>query len=132
MSTKISNRFYHSIGKLFYAVASADQVIRQEEIQTLRKIIRDEWLKVDEAEDEFGSDAAFQIEVVFDWLMDNEYSSMKSFNEFKLFKHEHPGLFSATINNLLIQTCSKIAGSFSGVNKKEADLLSEVNALLHS
>lgn len=131
MSTKISNRFYQSLGKLFYAVAASDNVIRTEELNQLKSMVREHWLHVDHAEDEFGTDAAFQIEVVFDWLQENETSAEKCFAAFKSFKSEHHTLFSPTINALIYKTAQSIAESFSGTNDQELQLLNKIEQELH-
>ncbi len=38
------------------------------EIERLKEDVRKYWLTVDSIEDEFGTDAAYQIEIVFNWL----------------------------------------------------------------
>jgi len=131
MSTKISNRFYQSLGKLFYAVAASDQVIRVEEISKMKAMIRQNWLEVDHAQDEFGTDAAFQIEIIFDWLQENETSVEKCFAAFKSFKKEHQTLFSPSINALIYKTAQSMAEAFSGTSQQELDLLNQIKIELH-
>ena len=59
---------YEKLGHLFYAVAFADGTIESAEIKKLKETVKERWLQAEESNDEFGSDAAFQIISVFDWL----------------------------------------------------------------
>ncbi len=63
---RFSVQFYQKLGKLFYAIAASDQVVRKVEHDKLKEIIKTEWLSVDDYEDDFHTDAAYQIEIVFD------------------------------------------------------------------
>ncbi len=75
MDIKLNLNFYQQLGKLFYAVADSDNNIQQDEINKLKKVVREEWLPIEDSVDEFGTDAAYQIEIVFDWLLENNYDS---------------------------------------------------------
>ena len=61
---KVGKELYENLGKLFYAIAMADSRVQGKEVSKLRSFIRTYWLEVDELEDEFGPDSAFQIESV--------------------------------------------------------------------
>ena len=69
---KLGNELYQNLGKLFYAVAMADHSVHMKEMEKLNEVVRDNWLDVDDIEDEYGSDAAFQIISVFDQLLEYE------------------------------------------------------------
>lgn len=125
-----SEQFYQNLGKLFYAIASVDRVVREDEIQTLKSLVKEQWLAVDDAEDDFGTDAAFQIEIVFDWLLDQEASSESAYNDFKEFYNQQPKLFSTKVNQLIWYTSDSIAAAFSGKNKAELVLLAKLKSLL--
>ncbi|MCX7546718.1 hypothetical protein OS188_01990 [Xanthomarina sp. F1114] len=119
--------FYEVLGKLFYAVAAADGVVELSEVNKLKEIIREEWLPVDESEDAFQTDAAFQIEVVFDWLnAQNNLNSEALFKEFVTYKNEQAHFFSPIIKKLIIKTAHAIAASFSGKNKSELIILARL------
>ncbi|AEM71272.1 hypothetical protein Murru_2233 [Allomuricauda ruestringensis DSM 13258] len=118
-SEKIGNEFYQNLGKLFYAVAMADNNVRPIEIKRLRKYVRQHWLDIDEVEDEFHTDAAYQIEIVFDWLNGEEKYSEEYFKEFKEFYKEHPEKFTEPIKKLVVETAESIAKSFAGKNRSE-------------
>ena len=69
------NEFYENLGKLFYSVAMADKKVSLIEIQRLKEDVKKYWLPLDDVEDDFGTDAAYQIEIVFDWLQQEERNS---------------------------------------------------------
>ncbi|TSE06545.1 MULTISPECIES: hypothetical protein [Aquimarina] len=121
--------FYQNLGKLFYAVAASDKVVRKSEYDTLRKIAKSEWLKIDDIEDEFGVDASFQIEIVFDWLDNEELNAEESFKQFEAYYHENKSHFKDAIKQLIWTTANAIAGAFSGKNKSELMMLGRLKLL---
>ncbi|WP_299215300.1 hypothetical protein [uncultured Aquimarina sp.] len=121
--------FYQSLGKLFYAIAAADKVVRKSEYISLRNLVKSEWLAVDDLEDEFGADAAFQIEIVFDWLDYSELQAESSFNEFASFYKENKSLFTDRIKQLIWNTSNSIANAFSGKNKSELMMLGRLKLI---
>lgn len=129
-SEKIGNELYQNLGKLFYAIAMADKKVVPEEVEKLKEDVRKYWLSVDEIEDDFGTDAAYQIEIVFDWLQQEEKESGVYFEEFVDFLKEHPSKFNDQIKQLIWRTADDIAFSFAGKNKSELILLANLKTLL--
>ncbi|WP_339702437.1 hypothetical protein [uncultured Marixanthomonas sp.] len=121
---------YQKLGELFYAIAAADKVIRKAEIDTLSNLVKTHWKNLDALEDEFHSDASYQIEIVFDWLDDKQVNPDECFEDFKDFKKEHPNLFTTTIKKLIWKTADAIASSFAGKNKSELIMLAKLKMLL--
>ncbi len=121
---------YQKLGELFYAIAAADKVIRKAEIDTLSNLVKTHWKNLDALEDEFHSDASYQIEIVFDWLDDKQVNPDECFEDFKDFKKENPNLFSTTIKKLIWKTADAIASSFAGKNKSELIMLAKLKMLL--
>jgi hypothetical protein len=127
-SERYSIAFYQALGKLFYAIASADKHVHLKEYNKLKDIVKNEWLPVDDYEDDFNTDAAYQIEIVFDWLNKHEeLHPYQWFNEFLDFKKEHEKLFTDHIKHLILKTANAIAYSFSGKNKSELIMLTKLN-----
>lgn len=131
-SDKVMKSFYQQMGKLFYAIAAADKTVREEELEALKKLVRSEWLALDETYDEFGSDSAYQIEIVFDWLTENEWDMEDAISGLKGFREVHPGLFTDQINRLILKTASAVADSFNGKNKSELTILTQLRSVLSS
>ncbi|WP_166383898.1 hypothetical protein [Polaribacter sp. 11A2H] len=120
--------FYENLGKLFFAIAAADNIVEEVEFNVLKKIVKDKWTKIDPVDDDFHSDAAYQIETVFDWLNNESFlNSETCYNEFIDFKKEHPSLFTKEIKNLIIKTATKIAASVADLNKSELKLVAKLS-----
>ena len=124
-------KFYQSLGKLFYAIAAADKIVRDTEIVTLIELVKTKWVPLDDFEDEFQVDAAYQIETVFDWLdSEGDLAAENYFKEFKTFKKENEQLFTEKRKQLIWETSSAIANSFSGKNKSEIIMLTRLKMVL--
>lgn len=121
---------YLNLGKLFYAVAASDKVIRPQEVQKLREIVDTEWLKFENSEDEFGTDMAFEIEAVFDYLQEKNAEADTAFEEFKEFKLANEERFTTKLKKLIWNTADSIAASFSNKNKSELIMLSKLKMVL--
>ena len=131
-SNTIGNKFYQKVGGLFFAIAMADGSVHNKEIEKLKTLVIEKWLPLDEIEDEFGTDAAFQIEIIFNWLLENEKTSEECFLNFTTFYKEHKAIFSDKIKVLIFDTSNEIANSFSGKNKSELVLLGKLQLLFQS
>jgi len=118
------------LGRVFYATAQADKVIRPEEISELKQVVKNVWLDVDDATDQFDSDAAYQIEIVFDYLLDNEIIVEGIINQVKSFKSIHTSLFTKNIIELIMKTALNITSSFAKNNKSELVFLSQLRLAL--
>ena len=129
-SSETHKRLYQNIGKLCYAIAAIDRVIKEQEINTLNKIVQKEWLSLDDFEDDFGTDAAYQMEIVFDWLLAHLPNAAHCFKDFEDFKMEHQQLFKPKLNQLIMKTAESIAASFAHKNKSELVLLKDLKLLL--
>ncbi len=122
--------FYQKMGELFYAVVAADNVVRKEEYESLKKIVAEQWKNLDSFEDSFGTDAAYQIEVVFDWFDYEQLDAKDCFDSFADYKKEHPQFFNKDRKELIWKTATAIATSFSGANKSELIMLATLKRLL--
>lgn len=129
---RLREEFYQNLGKLFYAVAMADRKVHPKEIEKLKERVRDHWLDVDEIEDAYGSDAAFQIESVFDWALAHEKKSEEAYAEFEAFYKDHTTHFTPNVKQLTVATARAIASAFAGCNKSELILLGRIELLLNA
>ena len=125
--TKLNTGFYQNLGKLFYALAIADKTIHPEEIEQLHKLVQEHWLDLDESMDDFHEDAAYQLEVVFDWLTDqSDLTSEEAYHDFMDYCFAHAFFFDKRVKKLIIKTASAIANVFAGTNKSELILLARL------
>lgn len=131
-SDKTMVSLYQHLGKLFYAVADVDKTVREDEIEKLKTIVKKEWLPLENTFDEFGSDSAYQIEIVFDWLVENECDMDSILPNFKIYRNIHDSLFTPEVNALILKTAEAIAKSFSGKNKSEHVLISRIKEVLET
>ena len=120
--------FYQNLGKLFYAMAAADKQVREEEFDRLKELVKKYWLDIDSIEDAYNIDAAYQIEIIFDWLDKQENLDSKGcYNAFVNYKNEQPHLFTDKVKKLILRTAHAIAASFSGLNKSELIMLAKLD-----
>ncbi len=129
---KLGNEFYQNLGKLFYAVAMADHSIHVKEVEKLNEVVHDHWLDVDSVEDEFGTDAAFQIETVFDWLLEYGKDNDEMYQEFEQFYTDHKTLFTPKVKQLIMSTARAITSAFAGSNKAELIQLGRLELLFRT
>src|SRR5690606_28918234 len=103
------NELYQNLAYLFYAVAMADHNVHRKELEKLNELVKEHWLEVDDIEDAYGTDAAFQIATVFDWLVDQEKNGNEAYEAFEEYYLEHKLLFTPTVKNLAMATSRAIA-----------------------
>ncbi|MEN3322152.1 hypothetical protein VP395_00300 [Mariniflexile soesokkakense] len=127
MFKNLNLKFYQNIGKLFYALAGADKVVHPNEFNTFKEFVSREWLSVDDTEDEYKTDAAYQMEIVFDWLASKKLNANTCFKEFIAYKNEHKYFFTSDMNTLILKTAVLITSAFSGQNKSEVIMLSKLS-----
>ena len=128
----IKTRAYQEIGKLFFAVAFADKKIHANEVKQLQETYRKAWLHKDHTTDEYGEEATHQIEIVFDFLLEehDEINSFDMLDVFAEFKAAHPSFFTKALNKKIMDSAMAIADSYAGVNKSEMVTISKISEIL--
>lgn len=122
--------FYQKMGELFYAIAAADNVVKEAEYNELKKTVNEKWKDLDDYEDSFQTDAAYQIEIVFDWFDYEELDANDCFDSFSEYYLENKTLFNEERKKLIWDTANAIAGAFAGKNKSELIMLAKLRNLL--
>jgi uncharacterized tellurite resistance protein B-like protein len=122
--------FYQKMGELFYSIAAADNDVRKSEYDVLKNIVAEQWKNLDDYKDPFHTDAAHQIEVVFDWFDYEQLDANDCFESFADYKSEFPNLFTKERKELIWKTANAIASSFSDKNKSEIIMLTKLKNLL--
>lgn len=128
---KLWNTFYQKLGYLCYAIASSDKKISDEEIAKLKELVKTEWVSVEHTEDRFGSDAAYQIEILFDWLEENIPPTDWAFEQFSDFVKEYKPFFTPELKAKVLKTADLLASSFNAKNKHELTMLFQLHQMLH-
>lgn len=124
--------FYQNLGKLFYAIAASDKVVREEELNKLKETVKKVWLTSSIIQNDVKAEAEHSIINTFKWLyQDNEYDAETCFNSFISYKKDHEQLFTNELNALILKTANVIASSFSGKNKSELIMLAKLNLELN-
>ena len=129
-SHQTMTRLYEHLGKVFYCIATIDKTIRKEEIEQLKEIIKTELLPLENTFNEFGDDTAYEIEIVFDWLIANTWDMQQVIPDFKIFRKEHPHLFTPEVIVLILKTANAIANSFLEKNRSEDVFISQLSTIL--
>lgn len=122
--------FYLQLGQLFYGIAAADGTVRFDEVEKLYTVVKEYWLPLETTFDQFETDAAYQIEIVFSWLHEQEWNASDTLKKFGEYMAEHPKLFTEKNRQLIYDTAEKIAASFHGFNKQETTFLHQLSTLL--
>jgi hypothetical protein len=119
---------YRHLGRLFYAIAAADGNVRPEEALKLKQLITEYWLPVEDSVDDFGTDCAHYIGIVFDWLSETKAPAKECMAAFMKFRKSNPGLFNERIVELTWKTADRIASTYSARNKHELIMLEELRS----
>lgn len=127
---KLNIKFYQNIAKVFYAVAKVDHIIHVNEVKVLKKVVKDKWLMIDETYDVFGTDTAYQIEIVFDWLYSKSATANDCFEDFIEYYHNHTHFFTDQVKKLIVETCNLVANAFRGTNKLELLMIEKLETTL--
>lgn len=123
-------RIYEKLGYLFYAVAATDHDVAPGEADTLRDTVKKIWVPVENSTDEFGTDAAYYIDISFEYLLNEGTDPEEAFQEFERYYSEHSAVFSKTIKEKIRTTAKAITHAFKGRNKKESAALKRLDQIL--
>ena len=123
--------FYQKLGYLFYSVAAADGHIAEEEKEALHREVKEDWLKLETGDDGYGSNNAYQIEILFDYLIEKEFPGERAFQVFEHYFKSHYDEFSDEVIEHVFKTCDRIANAFHGKNKSELTALMRIHLLMN-
>lgn len=136
MNTKADHKkqhnesFYQKLGYLFYSIAAADRKVSDAERRTLQTMIVEDWLSLDETTDPYGTDSAYQIHILFDFLSEKGFDSENAYVIFERYFKSHIELYDDDIIDRIFHTCERIADSLNGKNKSEVRALARIHLLL--
>jgi hypothetical protein len=89
-SHQTMTHLYEHLGKVFYCIAVLDKTIQKEEIAQLKEIVKTEWLPLENTFNEFGDDTAYEIEIVFDWLVANKWDTELKLEAIQNYQQKSP------------------------------------------
>lgn len=125
-------RFYSELGKLLYAVADIDKVISPKEKNELRKLVREELVKIEKSMDRFKTDSAFYTEFEFDILEESNADPEIAFHSFLDYIEDHKTAVDEKLINVIRMAAEKIANSSHKINEKERKLLHKLDDALNN
>jgi len=123
-------RIYEKLGFLFYAIAVADNVVTNAEMDSLKEMVQKIWVPAEDSTDEFGTDAAQYIFISFDYLVNEGVGAETAFVEFEDYYSEHSAAFDKEMKKNILSTAHGIAEAFKGENSKESAILARLESLL--
>lgn len=121
--------FYQKLGELFYAISASDQLVKEEEYKALVQIVEKEWKSESDYDNEFNTDAANQISIVFNWFDYERMDSEECYKNFVNFYFEHKTLFTEKKKSLILKTAQTITDALGGTNKSELIMITKLRLL---
>lgn len=101
------------------------------ELLKIKELVKNEWLNLEHTEDRFGSAAAIQIEILFDWLEENISPTkwaFEQFAEFVEFVEDYKPFFTPELKAKVLNTADLLASSFNAKNKQVLTMLLKCRA----
>ena len=125
-----SEAFYQKLGYLFYSIAATDHRVNDTEKEALLALIVEDWLSLDEATDAYGTDSAYQIQILFDFLNEKSFDAENAWNIFERYFKNNIAAFDEDIIDRIFHTSERMAESLNGRNKSEVRALARLHLLL--
>jgi hypothetical protein len=125
-----SEVFYQKLGYLFYSIAAADHRVSAAEKEALLRLIVEDWLNLDDATDAYGTDSAYQIQILFDFLNEKSFDAEHAWSIFERYFKSHLVAFNDDIIDRIFHTAERLAESMNGRNKSEVLALTRLHLLL--
>lgn len=120
-----SGDFYISLAHLFYAIAAVDKRIEIEEKKRIRDLVEKQWkIKIDHA------DSETIIYSTLKKLIKEKMKSEDAFTVFNDFYIDNRELFTEELKKIILDHTTKIALSYSEINKSESVLISRLYFLM--
>ena len=116
----MTDKLSEHIGLLFYAIAKADKTLSFNEYVRLSKTLEKNWQHIENCNIEL-------IKHHFNKLQKDDITSSSCFDEFVVFLHKHPDLFTTEIKTLILKTANDIAYAFAKINKSELNYMARLS-----
>lgn len=122
--------FYSELGKLLYAVADIDGMIKPNEKKQLLDIIKSELVPAEKDTDQFGTNAAYYAEMEFEFLDEQIADAETAFESFTDYVEEHHTALDEKKKEVCLDIVEKLAAAYRGTNKKEKELIERLRQKL--
>lgn len=119
-------RFYKELGKLLYAVAASDGKIQNQEVDRIRKLVREELAPAEGSRDQFGTDNAYYAEFEFETLADQGFPSADAYHSFLGYLKEYESKIDPDMKALSLRAAQQVASAVGGVQAVEFSILSDL------
>lgn len=130
-TSKLPQIFYTNLGLLFYAIAAIDNMVREEEVLSIKNNIQAKWKELDNyKEGEEPLDAIALTMTAAELAYKKHLDPEACFSRFVTFKKANEDLFTIERNKVIWNIANLIANSFSGVNKAELILIHKLKKVL--
>lgn len=123
-------KFYENLGFLFYSLTYCDRKVTPSEKAIIKDLVNKIWLNLEPSLDEYGYDAAYQIEAITDWLFEEELPAPVAFKRFVDFVEGHPGFIDQKMANIIFASAHSIASASARRNKSELGYLYQLQGVL--
>lgn len=124
--------FYTELGKLLYAIAKADGRVGNKEYDSLKKIVKEELVALEDSRDQYGTDNAYYTEMEFEFLEENFGDPNLAFESFIQFLDTHKTAFSPELKLLTSRISERIAKSEYGINHRERKYLEKLSTKMNA
>jgi hypothetical protein len=119
-------QFYKELGKLLYAIASADNKVRKQEVLKLQEIVTKNFAPYEEVSDSSGMNLAYYASFEFDECAKNKMSVKDAFESFLKFVDMNVLEIDPLVIEKSIKATKAVAGAFRNVNKKENEIIQHI------
>ncbi|WP_164110201.1 MULTISPECIES: hypothetical protein [Sphingobacterium] len=123
-------KFYENLGFLFYSLTCCDRRVTPSEKAIIKDLVNRTWINLEPSLDEYGYDAAYQIEAVTDWLFEEKPSARIAFKRFVDFVEGHPGFIDHRMANIIFSSANSITAASARKNKSELGYLYLLHGIL--
>ena len=121
---KLDDAFCLHLAQLFYAVASADNVVAEEEVNALKLMIKKEWV----SGNLLSNSQAKILLSAFNQLAESRADSNQCFQTFKLYIENNNIKIATPVKNMIWKTAESIASSYAHKNKSELIVLTKLRS----
>ncbi len=123
--------FYKELGRLLYAIATADGKVSAKEVRALKRIVSEQLVPQEASTDHFGTDQAYITEFEFEVLAERAAGSEEAFDSFIAYMSRHKHDLAPERKALIYRSADAVAQAFHGVGRAELPLLIELHRHLH-